>query len=324
MVRRAVVTGGAGFLGSHLCERLLADGYEVTCLDNFLTGGATNVGHLLEHDRFRLVRADVSDYIHVVGRVDAVMHFASPASPVDYLQLPIHTLKVGSIGTLHSLGLAKEKGARFVLASTSEVYGDPLVHPQPENYWGNVNPIGPRGVYDEAKRFAEALTVAYRQTHGVDTAIVRIFNTFGPRMRPNDGRAIPTFIRQAINDEPITVAGDGSQTRSVCYVDDLVDGVVRMLHSDLEGPVNRGNPHEMSVLALAEWIRELAGSRSPIHFVARPQDDPTVRQPDVTQARTMLGWEPRVAVEDGLIRTIEWFRDHQERSDRLEVALAAS
>jgi dTDP-glucose 4,6-dehydratase len=324
MVRRAVVTGGAGFLGSHLCERLLADGYEVTCLDNFLTGGATNVGHLLELDRFRLVRADVSDYIHVGGRVDAVMHFASPASPVDYLQLPIHTLKVGSIGTLHSLGLAKEKGARFVLASTSEVYGDPLVHPQPETYWGNVNPIGPRGVYDEAKRFAEALTVAYRQTHGVDTAIVRIFNTFGPRMRPNDGRAIPTFIRQALDDEPITVAGDGSQTRSVCYVDDLVDGVVRMLHSDLEGPVNLGNPHEMSVLALAEWIRELAGSRSPVHFVPRPQDDPTVRQPDVSQARTMLGWEPRVAVEDGLIRTIEWFRDHQELSDRLEVALAAS
>jgi dTDP-glucose 4,6-dehydratase len=321
---RAVVTGGAGFLGSHLCERLLAEGYEVTCLDNFLTGGATNVDHILEHDRFRLVRADVSDYIHVVGPVDAVMHFASPASPVDYLQLPIDTLKVGSIGTLHSVGLAKEKGARFVLASTSEVYGDPQVHPQPETYWGNVNPIGPRGVYDEAKRFAEALTVAYRQTHGVGTAIVRIFNTFGPRMRPNDGRAIPTFIRQAINDEPITVAGDGSQTRSVCYVDDLVDGVVRMLHSDLDGPVNLGNPHEMSVLELAGWIRELAGSRSPIHFVARPQDDPTVRQPDISRARTMLGWEPRVAVEDGLIRTIEWFRDHQERPARLEVALAAS
>jgi dTDP-glucose 4,6-dehydratase len=255
--------------------------------------------------------------------VDAVLHFASPASPIDYLQLPIHTLKVGSIGTLHSLGLAKEKGARFVLASTSEVYGDPQVHPQPESYWGNVNPVGPRGVYDEAKRFAEALTVAYRQSHGVDTAIVRIFNTFGPRMRPNDGRAIPTFIRQAINDEAITVAGDGSQTRSVCYVDDLVEGIMRVMRSRLEGPVNLGNPHEMSVLQLAQWIRELAGSRSPIEFVARPQDDPTVRQPDISYARATLGWEPAVSVEDGLKRTIEWFLECQELVRRPRAAVPA-
>ena len=324
MVRRAVVTGGAGFLGSHLCHRLLADGYQVTCLDNFLTGAPTNVDHLLEHDRFRLVRADVSDFVHVVGPVDVVLHFASPASPVDYLQLPIHTLKVGSIGTLHALGLAKEKRARFLLASTSEVYGDPQVHPQPEHYWGNVNPVGPRGVYDEAKRFAEALTMAYRQTHGIDTAIVRIFNTFGPRMRPDDGRAIPTFIRQALNNEPITVAGDGSQTRSVCYVDDLVEGIVRLLHSSLHGPVNIGNPHEMSVLELAKWIRTLAGSSSPIEFVPRPQDDPTVRQPDISYARSALGWEPKVALEDGLRTTIEWFRTHPELSRRLHVATAAS
>ena len=324
MARRAVVTGGAGFLGSHLCHRLLDEGYQVTCLDNFLTGAPSNVEHLLEHDRFRLVRADVSDYIHVVGPVDAVLHFASPASPVDYLQLPIHTLKVGSIGTLHALGLAKEKQARFLLASTSEVYGDPLVHPQPETYWGNVNPVGPRGVYDEAKRFAEALTVAYRQAHGVDTAIVRIFNTFGPRMRPNDGRAIPTFIRQALNGEPITVAGDGSQTRSVCYVDDLVEGIVRLLHAPLPGPVNIGNPHEMSVLDLAEWIRKMTGSSSPIGFIPRPQDDPTVRQPDISCARRALGWEPQVPLEDGLRATIDWFRAHPELSRRPPVSPGAS
>jgi dTDP-glucose 4,6-dehydratase len=314
MVRRAVVTGGAGFLGSHLCQRLLDEDYEVTCLDNFLTGAPTNVDHLLERNHFRLVRADVSDYIHVVGPVDAVLHFASPASPIDYLQLPIHTMKVGSIGTLHALGLAKEKGARFVLASTSEVYGDPQVHPQPENYWGNVNPVGPRGVYDEAKRFAEALTMAYLRTHGVNTAIVRIFNTFGPRMRPNDGRAIPTFIRQALDNEPITVAGDGSQTRSICYVDDLVEGITRVLHSSLAGPVNLGNPHEVSVMELAQWIRELVGSSSRIEFIARPQDDPTVRQPDISYARRALGWEPRIAVEDGLKQTIEWFRERHELS----------
>ena len=310
--RRAVVTGGAGFLGSHICERLLDEHYEVICLDSFLTGTPQNVAHLLEDQSFRLVRADVTDYIHVRGSVDAVLHFASPASPIDYLELPIETLKVGSIGTLHSLGLAREKNARFLLASTSETYGDPQVHPQPETYWGNVNPVGPRGVYDEAKRFAEALTMAYRRTHSVDTAIVRIFNTFGPRMRPNDGRAIPTFIRQALNGEPITVAGDGSQTRSICYVDDLVDGILRLLHSDLVGPMNIGNPHEVSMLQLAEWIRDLCSASSEIAFMPRPEDDPMVRQPDITLARTSLGWRPTVSIEDGLRRTIAWFRGHPE------------
>ncbi|MGW5363699.1 UDP-glucuronic acid decarboxylase family protein [Actinopolymorpha pittospori] len=312
MKRRAVVTGGAGFLGSHLCERLLEEGYEVVCLDNFLTGRPENVAHLIEHGGFRLVRCDVSDYVHVGGQVDMVLHFASPASPIDYLQLPIDTLKVGSIGTLHALGLAREKSARFVLASTSEVYGDPLVHPQPEEYWGNVNPIGPRGVYDEAKRFAEALTMAYRSAHGLDTAIVRIFNTFGPRLRPNDGRAIPTFVRQALRGEPITIAGDGSQTRSICYVDDTVEGILRMAHAEHPGPMNLGNPHELSVLDLAQWIRDLTGSTSELVFVPRPQDDPRVRQPDITRARDVLGWEPKVPVEEGLRRTIAWFQAHPE------------
>jgi len=266
----------------------------------------------MEHDAFRLIRADITQFIHISGDVDAVLHFASPASPIDYLQMPIHTLKVGSIGTLHALGLAREKNARFLLASTSECYGDPLVHPQPESYWGNVNPVGPRGVYDESKRFAEALTIAYRNTHGIDTAIVRIFNTFGPRMRPGDGRAIPTFIRQALSEEPLTVAGDGSQTRSVCYVDDLVEGIVRLLHSALVGPVNLGNPRELSVLELAELIRDLTSSSSPIGFVPRPQDDPTVRQPDITFARTALSWEPVIDVKEGLLRTIEWFRQHAD------------
>ena len=305
---RAVVTGGAGFLGSHLCERLLDDGYEVLCLDNFLTGAPENVAPLLGRDGFRLLRLDVSDYLHVSGPVECVLHFASPASPIDYLQLPIETLKVGSLGTLHSLGLAKEKGARYLLASTSEVYGDPQVHPQSEEYWGHVNPVGPRGVYDEAKRFAEAMTMAYRRYHGVDSAIVRIFNTYGPRMRPNDGRAIPTFIGQALAGEPITVSGDGSQTRSVCYVDDMVEGIMRLLHSGHEGPMNVGNPHEMSVLAIAELVRDLAGSASDITFIDRPQDDPTVRQPDIALARAVLGWEPKVPVEDGLTQTIDWFR----------------
>ncbi len=306
------MTGGAGFLGSHLCERLLAEGDEVLALDNFLTGTPDNVAHLLEHDRFRLVKTDVTEYVHVPGPVDRVLHFASPASPIDYLMLPIETMKVGSLGTLHALGLAKEKGARFLLASTSETYGDPQVHPQPESYWGHVNPVGPRGVYDEAKRFAEALTMAYRRTHGVDTAIVRIFNTFGPRMRPNDGRAIPTFIRQALKGEPITIAGDGSQTRSFCYVDDLVDGLLRLLRSDLVGPVNIGNPHELSMLALAEKVRDLTASSSPIAFIDRPTDDPTVRQPDTTLASTQLGWQPHVDLDAGLARTIEWFRAHPE------------
>jgi dTDP-glucose 4,6-dehydratase len=304
-----VVTGGAGFLGSHLCERLLADGYEVLCLDNFVTGSAGNVAHLAETGPFRLVRSDVTEHVYVAGQVDLVLHFASPASPVDYLRLPIHTLKVGAIGTLHTLGLAREKGARFVLASTSETYGDPQIHPQPESYWGHVNPVGPRGVYDEAKRFAEALTMAYRRTHGVDTGIVRIFNTYGPRMRPDDGRAIPTFIRQALAGEPLTVAGDGSQTRSVCYVDDLVAGILSLARSELAGPVNIGNPGEFTVLELAEKIRAAVGSTSPIEFVPRPEDDPTVRQPDITLARTALGWEPTVPLEEGLKPTIAWIRD---------------
>jgi dTDP-glucose 4,6-dehydratase len=286
----------------------LQEGYEVICLDDFCTGSSGNVEHLLEDRHFRLVRADVTDFIHVSGNVDAVLHLASPASPIDYLQLPLHTLKVGSIGTLHSLGLAKDKGARFVLASTSESYGDPLVHPQPETYWGNVNPVGPRGVYDEAKRFAEAMTMAYRKAQGVDTAIARIFNTYGPRMRPRDGRAIPTFIGQALRGEPLTVAGDGSQTRSVCYVDDLIEGLIRLLHSDLEGPVNLGNCAEMTILELARLIIDLAGSSSEIIFVDRPQDDPTVRRPDITLARVALGWEPVVDVRDGLRRTIDAFR----------------
>ncbi|HZV27560.1 MAG TPA: UDP-glucuronic acid decarboxylase family protein [Acidothermaceae bacterium] len=307
-----MITGGAGFLGSHLCERLLRDGYEVACLDNFLTGTPSNVEHLLGDDRFRLLKVDVTDWIHISGPVDAVLHFASPASPADYLQLPIQTLKVGSVGTFHAVGLAQEKGARFLLASTSEVYGDPQVHPQPETYWGHVNPVGPRGVYDEAKRFAEAMTVAYRDHREVDAAIVRIFNTFGPRMRPDDGRAIPTFISQALRGDPITVAGDGSQTRSVCYVDDLVDGIVALLQSNLPGPVNIGNPHELSVLALAELIRDLAGSSSSIEFVALPQDDPLVRRPDITVATRDLGWTPQVDVADGLRRTINWFRTHPD------------
>jgi dTDP-glucose 4,6-dehydratase len=309
---RTVVTGGAGFLGSHLCERLLGEGHEVIALDNFLTGRADNVEHLMESDGFRLIKCDVTEYLHVPGQVDQVLHFASPASPIDYLLLPIETMKVGSIGTLHALGLAKEKGARFLLASTSETYGDPQVHPQPESYWGHVNPVGPRGVYDEAKRFAEALTMAYRRTHDVDTAIVRIFNTHGPRMRPNDGRAIPAFASQALTGKPITVAGDGSQTRSIIYVDDLITGIVKLMRSDLAGPVNIGNPHETSVLHLAETIKELTGSSSEIVFIDRPVDDPTVRQPDITLAKEALGWEPEIGYEQGLARTLEYFSSHPE------------
>jgi dTDP-glucose 4,6-dehydratase len=308
LVLRVVVTGGAGFLGSHLCERLIAAGNEVLALDNLLTGSADNVDHLMRNANFRFIKCDVTDYVHVPGRVDLVLHFASPASPIDYLRLPIETLKVGSIGTLHALGLAREKGARFLLASTSETYGDPKVHPQPETYWGHVNPVGPRGVYDEAKRYAEALTRAYRTYHGVDTTIVRIFNTFGPRMRPDDGRAIPTFIRQALAGEPLTVAGDGSQTRSVCYVDDLVDGVLRLAFSDHPGPVNIGNPTEMSVLDLARLVLDVTASQSSIEFIPRPQDDPHVRQPDITLAREVLGWKPEVDITDGLARTVDWFR----------------
>jgi dTDP-glucose 4,6-dehydratase len=305
--RSAVVTGGAGFLGSHLCERLLQSGAEVTCLDNFLTGAPDNVEHLRSESRFRLVKCDVTDYLHVPGPVDLVLHFASPASPADYLRLPIHTMKVGSIGTLHALGLAKEKSARFVLASTSEAYGDPQVHPQPEHYWGHVNPVGPRGVYDEAKRFAEALTMAYRSSHRLDTAIVRIFNTYGPRMRHDDGRAIPTFISQALAGKPVTVAGDGSQTRSVCYVDDTVNGVLAVAGSELAGPVNVGSPDELPVLEIARRIIAACGSSSEIRYIPRPTDDPLVRRPDTGLIERELGWRPQVSWADGIARTIAWF-----------------
>jgi dTDP-glucose 4,6-dehydratase len=309
--RRAVVTGGAGFLGSHLCEALLDGGTEVVCLDSFLTGSPANVAHLAGRPGFRLVRCDLTDFVHVPGEVDLVLHFASPASPIDYLQLPIETLKVGSLGTWHALGLAKDKGARFVLASTSEVYGDPRVHPQPESYWGHVNPVGPRGVYDEGKRFGEALTTAYRGSEGVDAGIVRIFNTYGPRMRPHDGRAIPTFIRQALAGEPLTVAGDGRQTRSVCFVDDLVAGVLGFAALHHPGPVNIGNPEELTVRQIAEDVVAAAGSSSDIVHVDRPVDDPQVRRPDTTLARELLGWAPAVPWREGLDRTVEWFAEQQ-------------
>jgi dTDP-glucose 4,6-dehydratase len=306
--RRAVVTGGSGFLGSHLCEQLLSLGTQVVCLDNFLTGIPANIEHLMGDPGFRLLRCDITDFIHVPGEVDLVLHFASPASPIDYLRLPIQTLKVGSLGTLHSLGLAREKKARFVLASTSEVYGDPLEHPQREEYWGNVNPLGPRGVYDEAKRYAEALTTAYRTNCDVDTAIVRIFNTYGPRMRPDDGRAIPTFIRQALAGEPITVTGDGSQTRSVCYALDTVQGILALAVNGHPGPINIGNPDETTILRLAETIRDMIDSQIPIEFIDRPVDDPSMRKPDTTLARTLLGWKSTTSREQGLHKTIEWFR----------------
>ncbi|MFN2386647.1 MAG: UDP-glucuronic acid decarboxylase family protein [Thermoanaerobaculia bacterium] len=305
---RVLVTGGAGFLGSHLCDRLLAEGHEVIAMDSLLTGNLRNIAHLAEEKSFRFVRHDVSQFIFVDGPLDAVLHFASPASPIDYLELPIQTLKVGSLGTHKALGLAKEKRARFLLASTSEVYGDPLVHPQPESYWGNVNPIGPRGVYDEAKRFAESMTMAYHRAHGVDTRIVRIFNTYGERMRPRDGRVVPALISQALAEEPMTVFGDGSQTRSFCYVSDLVDGIYRLLLSNEAEPVNLGNPMELSVLKFAERIRALTGTRSEIVFKPLPEDDPKVRQPDITRAREKLGWSPRVDLDEGLRRTIDYFR----------------
>ena len=308
---RAVVTGGAGFLGSHLGDRLVESGYDVLCVDNLLTGSRANVAGLVDRDCFRLVETDVSEGITVPGPVDAVLHFASPASPADYLRLPIETMQAGSAGTLHALELAREKGARFVLASTSETYGDPLVHPQPETYWGNVNPVGPRAVYDEAKRFAEALTMAYRRTHQVDTGIVRIFNTYGPRMRPDDGRVVPAFITQALRGEPMTVAGDGGQTRSLCYVGDLVEGVMRMLRCRHPGPVNIGSPEELTVLQLAGVVSELTGSDAGITFVPLPADDPTLRRPDIAVARSALGWEPHVDLREGLRCTIAWFRQHQ-------------
>jgi dTDP-glucose 4,6-dehydratase len=303
-----LVTGGAGFLGSHLCDRFLADGNRVLAMDNLLTGSLDNLRHLDGRPDFEFLRHDVTETIDVSGRIDAVVHFASPASPQDYLDYPIQTLKVGSLGTHKTLGLAKRHGARFLLASTSEVYGDPLVHPQPETYWGNVNPVGPRGVYDEAKRFAEALTMAYHRVHGVDAKIARIFNTFGPRMRLDDGRAIPNFLIQALTGAPLTVFGDGSQTRSFCYVEDLVDGLVRLLASPLNEPINLGNPREWTVLRMAEAIRDLADSRSPIVRRELPVDDPRVRQPDITRAERDLGWTPRVSIDEGLRRTLDDFR----------------
>jgi dTDP-glucose 4,6-dehydratase len=305
---RAVVTGGAGFLGSHLCEKLLDEGIEVVCIDNLLTGNVANIQHLVGREGFVFVKYDVTNFLSVDGDVQLVLHFASPASPIDYLELPIQTLKVGSLGTHKALGLAKAKGARFLLASTSETYGDPLIHPQPETYWGNVNPVGPRGVYDEAKRFAEAMTMAYHRFHGVQTRIVRIFNTYGPRMRARDGRVVPAFICQALAGEPLTVFGDGQQTRSFCYVDDLIEGIMRLLFSEISDPVNVGNPAEMTILQFAEKIRDLVDPALPIEFRALPVDDPKVRQPDITLARTRLGWQPRVPLEAGLARTIEYFR----------------
>lgn len=308
---RVVVTGGGGFVGSHLCERLLREGFAVACIDDFSTGSVRNVEPLDRHSGFHLLEADVSTGFDIRGAVDAVLHLASPASPVDYLRRPLETMRAGSTGTQHALDLACHKGARFLLASTSEVYGDPQVHPQPESYWGHVNPVGPRAVYDEAKRFSEALTVAHRDARRLDARIVRIFNTFGPRMRADDGRMIPNFIRQAIAGEPLTVAGDGSQTRSLCYVSDTVDGILRLLWAPGEqGPVNIGGTHEMTVLATAEMIRDLVGSSSSIEFVARPQDDPGLRRPDISRAERSLGWRPEVSVEAGIKRTIDWFLEN--------------
>ena len=305
---RVLITGAAGFLGSHLCDRFLAEGYEVVGMDNFITGHPDNVAHLMGRPDFRFIQHDVTNYIYVEGPLDGVLHFASPASPVDYLEQPIPTLKVGSLGTHKALGLAKAKGARFLLASTSEVYGDPQVHPQPESYWGHVNPVGPRGVYDEAKRFAEAMTMAYHRYHGMQTRIVRIFNTYGPRMRPGDGRVVSNFIVQALRGDPISIYGDGSQTRSFTYVDDLVDGIYRLFHSDRVEPTNIGNPVEFTVRELAEKVLEMTGSGSEIRSLPLPQDDPKVRQPDITIARSVLGWEPQVPLEEGLQRTIPHFR----------------
>jgi dTDP-glucose 4,6-dehydratase len=304
---RILITGAAGFLGSHLADRFLAEGHQVVGMDNFITGHPDNIAHLIGRADFLFVQHDVTNYIYVEGPLDGVLHFASPASPVDYLEKPIQTLKVGSLGTHKALGLAKAKGARFLLASTSEVYGDPQVHPQPESYWGNVNPVGPRGVYDEAKRFAEAMTMAYHRFHGVETRIVRIFNTYGPRMRPGDGRVVSNFIVQALRGEPLSVYGDGSQTRSFCYVDDLVEGIYRLFLSDRAEPTNVGNPDEFTVRELAEKVIAMTGSRSALDQRPLPEDDPKVRRPDITAARAVLGWEPRVNLDEGLARTIPYF-----------------
>jgi dTDP-glucose 4,6-dehydratase len=335
---RILITGGAGFLGSHLCHRLIGADHEVVCVDNLVTGAMDNIADLLGHPRFSFIKYNVCDYLHVSGHLDAVMHFASPASPQDYLEFPIATLKVGALGTHKALGVAKAKNARFLLASTSEVYGDPLISPQPEEYWGNVNPISPRGVYDEAKRFAEAMTMAYYRYHGIDTRIVRIFNTYGPAMRPHDGRVVSNFIVQALAGKPLTVYGDGSQTRSFCYVDDLVDGITRLVmapadrtpeqrtdrqvflyHTEVspEGsihePINLGNPEELSVLEIARKVQQLVGTAAPLEFKALPADDPKVRRPDITRARELLGWEPKIGLDEGLIRTTEYFRKLSRR-----------
>ncbi len=305
---RTLITGGAGFLGSHLCDYLMEKGHDVICIDNLLTGSSENIEHCIGNPKFTFIKHNVSEYIYIGGEIDNVLHFASPASPLDYLKLPIQTLKVGSLGTLNAIGVAKDKKARFLLASTSEVYGDPLVHPQPEDYWGNVNPVGPRGVYDEAKRFAEAMVMAYHRSHGVDTRIVRIFNTYGSRMRINDGRALPAFISQALNGEDLTVFGDGSQTRSFCYVSDLVEGIYRLLVSDVTDPVNIGNPTEIKLIDVAKEIVEMTGSKSKIIFKPLPIDDPKYRQPDITKAEKLLSWAPEVSRTDGLKKTIEYFR----------------
>lgn len=313
----SLITGGSGFLGSHFCDLLLAQGHSVICVDNFITGNRDNIRHLLERTDFRLVEHDISLPLEIDESLDNVIHFASPASPIDYLELPIQTLKVGSLGTHNALGLAKAKKARFLLSSTSEVYGDPLVHPQPESYWGNVNPVGPRGVYDEAKRFAEAITMAYHRYHGLETRIVRIFNTYGPRMRPKDGRVVPAFIHQAFEGGDLTVFGDGSQTRSFCYVSDLIEGIWRLLNSDISDPLNIGNPQELTIMKFAEMIRDSAGGQSKIAFRPLPIDDPKIRQPDITRAKKLLGWEPQVTLADGLQRTIDYFRGRLELSDDL-------
>ena len=310
-MKRALVTGGAGFLGSHLCERLLGEGFEVVCMDNLITGSVVNIEHLAGNTRFRFIKQDVTEYLYLEGPLDYIFHFASPASPIDYIKFPIQTLKVGSLGTHKSLGLAKAKGATFLLASTSEVYGDPLVHPQKEDYWGNVNPIGPRGVYDEAKRFAEALAMAYHRYHGVSTRIARIFNTYGPRMRARDGRVVPAFICQALDGHPLTVFGDGSQTRSFCYVSDLIEGICALAFSSETAPVNIGNPREMTVREFAEMVIALTGSLSRIEAKPLPVDDPRIRQPDISKAKRILGWQPKTPLEEGLKRTIEWFKKHR-------------
>ena len=310
---RILITGGAGFIGSHLADRLLSEGHSVIAIDNLATGHTRNIEHLAGHERFHFIKHDVTEYMYIEGKLDVVLHLASLPSPVDYLKKPIPTLKVGALGTHKALGLARAKSARFMLASTSEVYGDPLVHPQPESYWGNVNPVGPRGVYDESKRFAEAITMAYHRYHGLDTRIFRIFNTYGPRMRPEDGRVVTNFIGQALHEQPMTVYDDGSRTRSFCFVSDLVDGIVKLMHSSENEPVNLGNPLEMSILGFAQIVQKLAGTKSEIVFVTptdeRTKDDPQVRRPDITKARTVLGWEPQISVEEGISRTIDYFRE---------------